>query len=190
MTFFSIINFFLSKIVRSFYKLVSSLRDSRMKIITETFNNIKILKLYSWEDEFMKRINNARENELNVKKSSNKLFNMAQGIGYLSPVITSATCIGVYQYINNKIKIEDIFTCLNILASLQMPLVMIPLIFNLFLQTVVSMGRIEQFLSQDEINPNNVINDSIELNNNNIAIKVENGFYSWGVEFEDLNLFP
>ena len=177
--FFQTINFYMKKL--------SSLRDSRMRIITETFNNIKILKLYSWEDEFMKRINNARENELNVKKSSNKLFNMAQGIGYLSPVITSATCIGVYQYINNKIKIEDIFTCLNILASLQMPLVMIPLIFNLFLQTVVSMGRIEQFLSQDEINPNNVINDSIELNNNNIAIKVENGFYSWGVEFEDLN---
>ena len=184
---FSIFTAFFFKTINSFMKKLSSLRDTRMRIITETFNNIKILKLYSWEDEFKNRINEARDKEINTMRNVNKLFNIAKGIGYLSPVATSAVCIGAYQYINKKMKIEDIFTCLNILSSLQMPLTMIPIIFNLFLQTIVSMGRIEKFLNQDEINPSNVIRNSKELNDNDIAIKIENGFYSWGIEYEDVN---
>ena len=157
MTFFSIINFFLSKIVRSFYKLVSSLRDSRMKIITETFNNIKILKLYSWEDEFNERINNSSNKEMDTFETLKKLSNISQSIGWLGPVATSTICIGSYQYINGRLEIEDILTCMNILGNIQGPMRMIPNVLNGFYQTVISMSRIENFLRQDDIDNSRVI---------------------------------
>ena len=40
------------------------LKDERMKITTEVFNMLKILKVYSWEEEFEKRVSKKREKEL------------------------------------------------------------------------------------------------------------------------------
>ena len=157
MTFFSIINFFLSKIVRSFYKLVSSLRDSRMKIIKEAFNNIKILKLYSWEDELNERIKNSRNKEMDTFETLKTLSNISQSIGWLGPVATSTICIGSYQYINGRLEIEDILTCMNILGNIQGPMRMIPNVLNSFYQTIISMSRIENFLRQDDIDNSRVI---------------------------------
>ena len=54
-----------------------------MKIITETFNNIKILKLYSWEDEFLNRINEARKSELSSLLNIMKNGNIAESIAML-----------------------------------------------------------------------------------------------------------
>ena len=187
MIFFSIINLFLSKIVRSFFKLVSSLRDTRMKIITETFNNIKILKLYSWEDEFKNRINESRNNEMNTFEKLKTISNFSQSFGWLGPVATSTVCIGAYQYINGRLEIEDILTCMNILGSIQGPMRMIPNILNNFYQTVISMSRIENFLRQDDIDESRIIKNDPELIKDNIAIKIENGFFSWGIEYDDEN---
>ena len=39
-------------------------KDARMKVTTEALNNPKMLKLYSWEKNFMKRIWRKRALEL------------------------------------------------------------------------------------------------------------------------------
>jgi ABC-type multidrug transport system fused ATPase/permease subunit len=49
--FFMFVNFLFSKKFKKLQKKQMALKDKRMKKITETFNNIKILKLYSWEEE-------------------------------------------------------------------------------------------------------------------------------------------
>ena len=35
---------------------ILSAKDDRMKVTSETFNSIKLLKLYGWESEFLKRV--------------------------------------------------------------------------------------------------------------------------------------
>ena len=49
------------KKIKKLIKIQMKLKDKRMKVTTETFNNIKILKLYSWEDEFKNKIYLSRE---------------------------------------------------------------------------------------------------------------------------------
>ena len=86
-----------------------------------------------------------------------KLSNISQSIGWLGPVATSTICIGSYQYINGRLEIEDILTCMNILGNIQGPMRMIPNVLNGFYQTVISMSRIENFLRQDDIDNSRVI---------------------------------
>ena len=57
-------NLYFQKKLKNIIQNNLELKDERMKITTETFNNISILKLYSWENEFKKKIMKARENEL------------------------------------------------------------------------------------------------------------------------------
>ena len=38
--------------------------DIKRNLLAELLNNIKILKLYGWVDEFKKRVKTARDNEM------------------------------------------------------------------------------------------------------------------------------
>ena len=79
--FFLYLNFKLQTKMKKLMVNQMKVKDKRMKIITETFNNIKILKLYSWEDEFLNRINEARRNELSSLLNIMKNGNIAESIG-------------------------------------------------------------------------------------------------------------
>ena len=186
---FLVINFYFQRQFKKLQKIRMKLKDKRMKITTETFNNLKVLKLYSWEDEFLNRINNAREEEMTNLEKRFKISNINNSLSWLAPVATSIVSIGAYQYFRDRLRIEDIFTCLGIFASIQMPLRSIPNILTNFYETSISMERIEKFLNETEVNEHNIIrNDKImEVEGN--SIKIENGSFTWGIEkgFEEEN---
>ena len=85
-------------------------KDKRMKITSETFNNIKILKLYSWENGFKDKINKARDEELLNRERNYHIENLNSMIQWSGSIFTSIVSIGLFQYFNDKFKIEDIFT--------------------------------------------------------------------------------
>ena len=178
---FMFVNFLFSKKFKKLQKKQMALKDKRMKKITETFNNIKILKLYAWEDEFKNKIDLAREDELQNLEERFGVQNLNQTIQWFAPVATSVVSIGACQYFHSVLKIEDIMTSLRIFNSLQHPLRMIPGLINNFNEVAISMKRIQKYLFQDEINPGNVIKKDKYMDLNNISIKIENGDYSWGV---------
>ena len=179
--FFMFVNFLFSKKFKKLQKKQMALKDKRMKKITETFNNIKILKLYAWEDEFKNKIDLAREDELQNLEERFNVQNLNHTIQWFAPVATSVVSIGAYQYFHSLLKIEDIMTSLRIFNSLQHPLRMIPGLINNFNEVSISMKRIQKYLFQDEINPGNVIKKDKYMDMNNLSIKIENGDYSWGV---------
>ena len=171
-------NIFFQNKIKILSKKHMEFKDKRMKITSETFNNIKILKLYSWENEFKNKINQARKDELLNRESNNKVENLNSMIQWTGPILTSLISIGFFQYFNEKFKIEDIFTILNLFGKIESPLKYLPNLLSRFYETVISTERIENFLKQEEFNPNNIIKDDSE---NKIKIKIEKGNFSWGI---------
>jgi len=174
-------NLYFQKKLKNIIQNNLELKDERMKITTETFNNISILKLYSWENEFKKKIMKARENELKSLNSKFQLNNLNNTIQWAGPVITSIICIGLYIYSRGNFRIEDILISLTLFNRLQQPIRIFPEVINNFYNTIISMERIEKYLNQDEINENNIIKNDIECINKNIIIKIKEGNYSWGI---------
>ena len=180
-------NFIFSKSVKSLHVEQMKLKDERMKITTETFEHLKMLKLYSWENEFLKRINRAREDEIGNMEKKYRISNIINTFAMLSPVLISVTSIGAYQYWYDHLVIEDIFTSISMFATLQFPLRSFPWLINNWIETSISMKRIEQFLNEDEIKEQNVIKNDKSTTEKGIAIKIENGCYSWGVTHKHNN---
>ena len=178
---FMLINVLFSKKFKKLQKKQMALKDKRMKKITETFNNIKILKLYAWEDEFKDKINESRESELSNLVDRFNAQNLNSTIQWFAPVATSVVSIGAYQYFHDTLKIEDIMISLSIFNSIQGPIRMIPGLVNNFNEVAISMKRIQKYLFQDEINPGNVIKKDNYMNENDLSIRIVNGNYSWGV---------
>ena len=156
-------------------------KDSRMKITTETFDNIKILKLYNWENKFKSKIIEKREEEITQLNNYLNLSILNITIFWLSPILVSMITIGIYQILHQSFKISVLLMGLAIFARLQDPIIFIPALINGFIDAKNSLERIEKFIRQPEIKKENLIQCEFD-DSKDYSIIIENGCFSWGVK--------
>ena len=180
MVIFLFLNYYFRKKFSFYLKLHFKKSDQRMRIVTETFNNLKVIKLYGWDDVFMPRIQKARDEELDALDKRYKITQISQTLLWLAPIAMSVAAIGAYQYLNDSFKIEDMFTCLGIFTSIQNPMRMLPVTFDNIVETLNSLKRIEKFLREPEINKYLMIKNDVKTMKEDIAIKIEGGNFTWG----------
>ena len=177
---FLFLNYYFRKKFSFYLKLHFKKSDQRMRIVTETFNNLKVIKLYGWDDVFLPKIQKARDEELSALDKRYQITQVSQTLLWLAPIAMSVAAIGAYQYFNDSFKIEDMFTCLGIFTSIQNPMRMLPVTFDNIVETINSLSRIEKFLREPEINKNLMIKNDVKTMKENIAIKIEGGNFTWG----------
>lgn len=64
-------------------------KDSRIKLMNEILNGIKVLKLYAWELAFKDKVSKIRESELKVLKKSAYLGAMSTFTWVCTPFLVS-----------------------------------------------------------------------------------------------------
>ena len=146
--------------------------DIRAKWLTETFRNIKIVKLYSYESFLVQKLKSLRQNEL-VHLSRYyfcKLFQM--GLSASAPILAPSLTFLVYTAIvSNAIVTSDlVFGSLLIFNILREPCLFLQLSTNFLAQVDLAVNRISYFLANGEELPrlsmfgfNNSSSFSIEL---------------------------
>ena len=180
MIIFLIINYYYRKQFSKYLKLYLKKSDKRMGITTETFNNLKVIKLYGWDNFFLKKIQNSRNEEIDALNGRYYITTISQTLLWLAPIAMSVSSIGIYQYINKTFKVEDMFTCLAIFTSIQNPMRSLPTTFDIIMETITSMKRIEYFLKLPEIQNDKIIRDDLTTKNEGIAIQIIDGTFKWG----------
>ncbi|NXP07635.1 MRP3 protein, partial [Thinocorus orbignyianus] len=166
-------------------------KDSRIKLMNEILGGIKVLKLYAWEPSFSEKVLEIRKNELRVLKKSAYLNSLSTFAWISAPFLVALTTFAVYVSVDEKniLDAEKAFVSLSLFNILKFPLNMLPQVISSIAQTSVSLKRIQQFLSHDELDPNCVETKMIAPGN---AISVTNATFSWGKELKpslkDINL--
>ncbi|NXJ08863.1 MRP3 protein, partial [Odontophorus gujanensis] len=166
-------------------------KDSRIKLMNEILGGIKVLKLYAWEPSFSEKVLEIRKNELRVLKKSAYLNSLSNFAWISSPFLVALTTFAVYVLVDEKntLDAEKAFVSLSLFNILKFPLTMLPQVISSLAQTSVSLKRIQQFLSHDELDPNCVERKVITPG---YAISVKNATFSWGKELKpslkDINL--
>ena len=171
-------------IARSFKKRtmeVMKKKDATMKIITEVFENIKILKLYNWENEFKRKIFEVRKIEMDYLDKKNDMLNLIIITNFFTPILISIVTIGLYQIFNDNFDISTMLIGLSIFEKLQRPLQYVPFVIVSIMETIVSLNRIEQFIKQPDIKRELIHQESYDANEK-YAIRINNGNFSWGVK--------
>ena len=183
---FLIINYFMQKTFKRLQKRRQGNSDKRLRMTTAILFNLKVLKLYSWDHFFFNRLNELREEELTTIKKIFAFRNSNQTLFWLSPVMSTIATIGAYEYLNKERHIENIFVSLGVLNSLQEPIRAIAMIYTSFLETLISLKRIQRFLNQEDIQNEKVITNDEKTKSEGIAVKIEKGTFSWGAEQKDI----
>lgn len=185
LAFFLSMNFFIQSRYRILQKQKLKKNDVRMKVTTEVINGLKMVKLYAWEEEFSKRIEKARNEELSVLSTIFNYSTASITLLWCAPIVVSVASIGAYQYFNSELKIEDIFTSLTIFNTIQEPIRNLPWMISTLLETLVSLRRIQKYLYQDDIDPTKLTLNDQETIDNKVSVKVSNGDFSWGIDFKE-----
>ena len=183
---FLVINYFMQKTFKRLQKRRQGNMDKRLRLTTAILFNLKVLKLYSWDNFFFNKLNELREIELTTIKKIFSFRNSNQTLFWLSPVMSTIATIGAYEYLNKETHIENIFVSLGTLNSLQEPIRAIAMIYTSFLETLISLRRIQRFLHQEDVLNDRVITNDEKTKSEGIAVKIEKGTFSWGAEQKDI----
>ncbi|KAJ1130883.1 hypothetical protein NDU88_009227 [Pleurodeles waltl] len=158
-------------------------KDSRIKLMNEILNGIKVLKLYAWEPSFEQQVLEIRKNELHVLKKAAYLSALSTFAWTSAPFLVALTTFAVYVSVDEKniLDAEKAFVSLSLFNILRFPLNMLPQVISNIAQSSVSLNRIQKFLSNDELDPDSVDTKSITQG---FAITVQNGRFSWALDTE------
>lgn len=153
-------------------------KDARIKLMNEILNGIKVLKLYAWERSFQDKVLEIRQKELNVLRKTAYLSALSIMAWTSAPFMVALTTFAVYVTVdeNNILDAQKAFVSLALFNILRFPLNMLPQVISSMVQTSVSLKRIQDFLSHDELDPAAV--DRTQTNSEH-AVTILNGTFSW-----------
>uniref|UniRef100_A0A669CGU8 Canalicular multispecific organic anion transporter 2 n=1 Tax=Oreochromis niloticus TaxID=8128 RepID=A0A669CGU8_ORENI len=149
-------------------------KDARIKLMNEILNGIKVLKLYAWENSFKQKVLAIRQKELIVLRKTAYLGALSTMAWTSAPFLVALTTFAVYVTVDKKniLDAETAFVSISLFNILRFPLNMLPQVISSLVQASVSLKRVQNFLSHDELDP-----DSVNRNN---TITVVNGKFTWG----------
>ncbi|TYI05186.1 hypothetical protein ES332_A10G070900v1, partial [Gossypium tomentosum] len=166
-------------------------QDERLRLTSEVLNNMKIIKLQSWEEKFKNMIETRRENEFKwlAKEQISKAYGTV--LFWISPTIISSVIFLGCAYLGSApLNASTIFTVLGTLRSMGEPVTMIPGALSVMMQVKVSTERINAFLLGDELNSEEPL---ISMQSSDKSVVIQAGNFSWDTELtvatlRDVNL--
>uniref|UniRef100_A0AAZ3Q244 ATP-binding cassette, sub-family C (CFTR/MRP), member 3 n=1 Tax=Oncorhynchus tshawytscha TaxID=74940 RepID=A0AAZ3Q244_ONCTS len=153
-------------------------KDARIKLMNEILNGIKVLKLYAWESSFKEKVLEIRQKELNVLRKTAYLGALSTMAWTSAPFLVALTTFAVYVTVdkNNILDAEKAFVSLSLFNILRFPLNMLPQVISSIVQASVSLKRIQDFLSHDELDPESVNRTNTATDS---SVTVVNGKFTW-----------
>uniref|UniRef100_A0A3B3S0J1 ATP binding cassette subfamily C member 3 n=1 Tax=Paramormyrops kingsleyae TaxID=1676925 RepID=A0A3B3S0J1_9TELE len=107
-------------------------KDSRIKLMNEILNGIKVLKLYAWENSFKEKVLDIRQKELHVLRKMAYLGAVSTVAWTSAPFLVALTTFAVYVMVdkNNVLDAEKAFVSLALFNILRFPLNMLPQVIS------------------------------------------------------------
>ena len=154
-------------------------KDIRVKKMNELLQGMKILKLYAWEESFMSEIETIRNGEISTMLKMAYLNSGTAFVWSCAPFVVSLVSFGTYVLASedNVLDSQKAFTSLALFNILRFPLSMLPMMITSAIQASVSFKRINRFMRNFELDPENVTKESNKKKDT--AVVVTDGNFHW-----------
>ncbi|KEP50725.1 multidrug resistance-associated ABC transporter [Rhizoctonia solani 123E] len=146
------INNFLVHRTAAYQRSVSTMRDLRMQAMNEAIQGIKFIKYSAWESRWIQRVLEARNSEVKwLSKLKLTSFFMSM-VWDLVPILVAAIGFSCFTLVaGRELTVDIAFPCISIFHILSTSLAILPLTVASIVRTLVSLQRIEKYLSEEEV---------------------------------------
>ncbi|KAF9087096.1 hypothetical protein BGX23_008372 [Mortierella sp. AD031] len=164
--------------------------DARLRMMSEVLSNIKIVKLYGWEDSFRKKIDTLRGLEIKAERSlatvRSCLAIFFSSITLLMALATFSvySTVGGPNWTPGRMTPEVIFVSMGLFGMLNKPLGLASMAISMTIAIKIGIKRVETFLVQEEIDTSVVQRYNRQSHNGRkaMAIEIEDGTFAWEKE--------
>uniref|UniRef100_A0A0D9W2Q4 ABC transporter C family member 13 n=1 Tax=Leersia perrieri TaxID=77586 RepID=A0A0D9W2Q4_9ORYZ len=176
----TVITAFANKLNLAYQLKFLGVRDSRIKAITEMLNHMRVIKLQAWEEKFGDKVRELRKTEMGWLTKI-VLFMCANNVVFSSgPLAMTVLVFGAYLAAGGELDAGKVFTATAFFSMLEGPMHNFPQTIVMCMQAFVSLGRLNKFLSDAEIDSTAV--EHIDCSSvDAAAVKVQNGMFAWDV---------
>lgn len=141
------LNIFVSKKMGQRKRDMLQLTDARVRFMSDVLKGIKLVKLYAWEENVEQLIQELRVKEVRENTICVQLMAFSQSTGYALPALIPFFMFITYAAMGNELTMDKVFAILALMNIIRMPMQMIPRAANGVIQALVSLRRIEVFLT-------------------------------------------
>ncbi|NWU95688.1 MRP1 protein, partial [Upupa epops] len=176
------LNFVITKKRSQFQNTQMKYKDERAKLTNAILSDIKVIKLYGWEETFMKKVVGIRKQELQALKRSQILFSASLASFHSSTFLIAFVMFAVYTLVDNThvLDAQKAFVSLTLINILNTAHSFLPFSINAAVQAKVSLNRLAAFLTIEELNPERSSRNTSDCAQASIAIR--NGTFCWSKE--------
>ncbi|GMM56145.1 bile acid-transporting ATPase [Maudiozyma humilis] len=179
------INFKLANLIGKLQKKNLEITDKRIQKLNEALQAIRIIKFFSWEDNFSKEINEIREDELRYLIYRSVTWVGSSFVFFLTPIMVTTTAFMYYIYVEGKTLTTPVaFTALSLFSLLRDPLDRLSDMLSYVIQSKVSLDRVQDFLEEADTEKYNQL--TVDKNGNRLAF--ENATVGWGENSQEFKL--
>ena len=132
-------------------KEVNKHTDTRVKLVNEILQGIKVVKMYAWELPFGRKIREVRAEEMSARLSQQK-YSVLMMVNFVAaPIVIALVVIVVYAATGGDMRPSKVFTALAIMNAMRFPMMILPYMLNAVSNAWVSAERVQGYLNSDEI---------------------------------------
>lgn len=178
------VNYKIANYLGDLQKEMLTITDKRIQKLNETFQSIRIIKFFAWEDKFAENVMKIRNNELKYLTYRTLVWAGGSFIWFITP--TLVTLISFYGYTiveGNTLTAPIAFTALSLFTLLRSPLDQLSDMTSFVMQSKVSLDRVDEFLNEEETAKYETLNQ--EPGPDSPFIGFENASFSWNSKSEN-----
>ncbi|XP_063913119.1 probable multidrug resistance-associated protein lethal(2)03659 [Zophobas morio] len=149
----------------AFYRLRIALKtDERIRYMSEIISGIQVIKVYNWEQPFVKLIDAIRRKEMYLIKIANYLNALTTSFSFFIDRTAIFLCIVTYVLTGSSPNAQYVFVLASFYDMLMISVSLyLPDAVSDILQSNVAIKRFENFLNLEEVGANTIISNEIGL---------------------------
>ncbi|BGP12105.1 Transporter of the ATP-binding cassette (ABC) [Rhodosporidiobolus nylandii] len=160
--------------------------DQRLTLTTEVISQIRIVKYFAWERKFLEKMDITRRKELASLWKRALTTTFGGNLMFGTPILVSVVTFAVHtKILKQDLTAETAFTALALFNVLRNPLEGFTDMFVSTLQALVSLGRIDEYLHEEETHKYSILQESASVEDPKVGFV--NGTFTWAGEEEARN---
>lgn len=144
-------------------------------MLQEMILGIRVIKLYGWEELFLKRLEECRQEELNLIRKQNLIYGCSIVLSVVVPAFSTVVAFLAYTWdSSNRLVAEIVSPVCLYFSMLDIPLSNIPLFMNTAVDSKASLRRIQEFLASESLETEVLVRPESEW-----GLSIEEGDFDW-----------